>query len=98
MINSKIQIIAFLFSFLFGIFFCLIYFFIKLILKEKNVVTKLIIDNIFVIDMVFIYAYFMYKINYGNYHIYYILMICLGWLSFLKVSDYVKLLSILKNK
>ena len=80
MISGLYQLIPFIFSFVFGILFSFCSLFIKFMLINKKLLTKIIINYVFVIDIVLLYVYFMYKINYGNHHIYYLFMLLFGFL------------------
>ena len=66
--NSYVQVISFLVSFIYGIAFYLFARFNKFMLSNKNNVIKLLVTLVFVIDMVILYIYLMYKINFGIIH------------------------------
>ena len=77
--NSYIQLICLVFSFLYG---CFIYYSNNLnikIIKNKNILIKLILSIIYVFNISMLYVLFLYKINYGVLHIYFVLLIILGY-------------------
>ena len=77
--TSYIQIISFLISFIYGIFFYLLSRFNKYILDNKNKLITLIITTIFIIDIVILYIYIIYKINHGCFHIYFLITVIIGF-------------------
>jgi hypothetical protein len=92
MIDSYIQVLTFVFSFIYGILFFFLNEFVKYILVNKSIFTKFLINIIFVIDIVLLYVYIMFNINHGNYHIYYIIVLVLGWLSAKKIINKCKII------
>ena len=76
--DVHIQILVFLFSFVFGFLFYYASIINWLVLKNKRIGFQLIIDLIFVLDFVFIYSFILYKINYGSFHIYFVFIMLLG--------------------
>ncbi len=78
--NSYVQLLALGFSFLYGIFFYLAASLNKYFIDNKSVVSQLVISLIFIIDIVIVYVYIMYKINLGIMHPYYAIVFCLGYL------------------
>lgn len=77
--TSYIQIISFLISFIYGIFFYLLSRFNKYILDNKNKLITLIITTIFIMDIVILYIYIIYKINHGYFHIYFLITVIIGF-------------------
>ena len=77
--TSYIQIISFLISFIYGIFFYLLSRFNKYILDNKKKLITLIITTIFIIDIVILYIYIIYKINHGYFHIYFLITVIIGF-------------------
>ena len=70
--SSTLQLISFLVSFLYGIFnFYLI--------KDLKLYLKHILTFIYVIDMTIIYIIIFYHLNKGYFHIYFILMVFVGF-------------------
>lgn len=77
--TSFIQLITFCVSFIYGILFY--YFSIcNFILIDKfNKYLKYIITIVYVLDMTVIYVIILYKLNNGYFHIYFILMVFIGY-------------------
>lgn len=98
--NSYVQVISFLVSFIYGIAFYLFARFNKFMLSNKNNVIKLLVTLVFVIDMVILYIYLMYKINFGIIHPYFVLVVILGFFFMLKIYEkckkYVKMIKFQK--
>lgn len=82
--NSYIQLISLVGSFIYGFVFYLLSRVNKYILNNKNNVIKLLVTMVFVIDMVFIYIFIMYKINFGVMHPYFIILLILGFVLSIK--------------
>lgn len=80
MMSSGIQVEAFIFSFIYGYLFYYLTRFNRYIILGKNTFVKLIISIIFVIDIVILYIYTMYKINNGIIHVYFVTSVILGYL------------------
>ena len=78
--NSYIQIISFVLSFLYGIFFYIFSTINENILVKKSNFFKLFITLIFIIDIVILYIFLLYKVNNGIFHIYFIVTVILGYL------------------
>lgn len=77
--TSNLQLISFLVSFLFGIgFFCLTCLNFKIIKNLKKII-KHVITGIYVLDITIIYVIIIYHINKGYFHIYFIIMVILGY-------------------
>lgn len=93
--NSFIQVISFIISFLYGIIFYLLARFNKFILNKKNNFIRFLVSLVFVIDMVIIYVYLMYKVNMGMIHIYFIITVVIGFVFM--ALNYIKLQSICKK-
>ena len=78
--DSGIQLISLSISFLYGIiFYYLSIINFKVINILKNII-KNIITIIYVFDISIIYVILVYKINNGHFHIYFILMVILGYI------------------
>ena len=77
--NSTIQLISFLVSFIYGILFYLLTRFNKYIIENRRIVFRFIITLIFIIDIAILYIYIMYRINNGYFHIYFIFTVILGF-------------------
>lgn len=77
--SSYIQVISLLVSLLYGIIFYCFSSFNKTLLLDKSILKQFIINLIFILDIVFIYIYLMYHINQGQIHVYYIVLVVLGY-------------------
>lgn len=84
--DIKVQMLSFLVSFLFGGFYYLTSLFNKKIIDNKNIVFKFFISFVFVLNNVLIYLIILYKTSCGRYHIYFLFMIVIGFVS----SDYLR--------
>ena len=84
----KEQIISFIFSFIFGIFYFISFCLIKKYLLLGKLINKIVYNFIFYVFNVFIYFSILYIINKGVLHIYllisFILGVLLGFLFTLK--------------
>ena len=78
--NYKIQLISFICSFIFGIFFYLTSLLNYKIIKNRVVFMQYLISFVYIIDMVLLYILMMYKVNYGVIHIYFVIMMFLGFM------------------
>lgn len=81
--HSYIQILTFIFSFFYGIFFYLLTRFNNYILNGKKSIVKMLITLVFIIDIVILYIYLMFRINHGYFHIYFLVTLCLGFIIML---------------
>ncbi len=77
--DYKIQLISFLFSFLFGIFFYIVSKLNYKLVWKYSVVWRYLITLVFILDVALLYVLAMYHINYGVIHIYFILVLFLGF-------------------
>lgn len=85
--NSYVQVFSFLVSFIYGIVFYLFARFNKFILSNKNNVIKLLVTLVFVIDMVILYIYIMYKVNFGMIHPYFVAVVLVGYIFMMFLYD-----------
>ena len=77
--NSYVQLISLLSSFLYGI---ILYYLNKLnnnIIKKKNILIKLIISFLYLFNVSLLYVSFLYKLNNGVLHIYNFLFMLTGY-------------------
>ena len=77
--NSNMQLITFLTSFIFGIFFYYLTIFNFRLIKNMKVYLKHIITFIYTLDITIIYIILIYHLNKGYFHIYFILMVFVGF-------------------
>lgn len=92
--TSEIQVISFIVSFIYGIFFYLLARFNKFILSNRKDLFKLVITVIFVIDIVILYIYIMFKVNNGIIHPYFVAIIIIGY--YLMARYYERLINLCK--
>ena len=97
--DYKLQIISFICSFLFGIFFYLTSFINYKLIYKYSTFLKYFITLIYILDISLLYLLIMYKVNYGIVHIYFILILFLGfWLSSIYFKKIKKICKIKKKK
>ena len=77
--DSFIQVFSFGVSFLYGLLFYLLTRFNYFILEKKNNIIKFLVTLVFIIDIVILYVYLLYKINNGYFHIYFIIVVIIGF-------------------
>jgi hypothetical protein len=77
--DYKVQLISFLFSFLFGIFFYLTSFINYKIVDKYNIIFRYLITLTYILDISLLYILMMYKINYGIIHIYFVIVLFIGY-------------------
>lgn len=77
--TSNTQLISLSISFLYGIIF---YYFTIInfkIIDSMNIHIKHFITSIYVLDIAVIYAIIIYKINNGYFHLYFLVLVILGY-------------------
>lgn len=77
--SSLIQLISLGVSFFYGVFFYLVNKINELMIDKKNYFIKVLVTLVFIIDVVILYIYIMYKINNGIIHPYFIVLVVLGY-------------------
>jgi hypothetical protein len=75
----SIQLITIVISFVMGFAFYYFAYINYELTKNRNKYFSFIIDLVLVIDFDFFYFYIIYKISYGMFHIYFFLLIALGY-------------------
>ena len=85
--TANIQLLILAISFLYGITFFLTSKYTLLITNKLPTIKKFLVHLIYVIDMVLIYIYIIYKINDGIFHIYNLILFIIG---FLLIGKYYK--------
>jgi len=88
--DNNLQIITFLFSFIYGFFF---FYLVKLnyfIIKNSKSFIKYLDNTIFILNCVLIYVIINFKINSGYFHLYFIITISLGYIFANYTQKYVK--------
>lgn len=78
--NSYVQLICLIVSFIYGFFLNITNKFNFKIIKNKNIILKIIISLLYLFNISLLYVSFLYKINNGILHIYFILFIFMGYL------------------
>ena len=97
--NYKLQLISLIFSFIFGIFFYFSSLLNYKFIKKHSIFIKYGITFVYIVDIALLYILFMYKINYGVVHVYFILLLFCGFLFGWAYSKKLrKLCKVLKNK
>ena len=89
--TSNLQIISFLVSFIYGIFFYFLTIINFKLIESLKVYLKHILTFIYTIDMTIIYIIIIYHLNKGYFHIYFIMMVFIGF--FIGLVLHKKLLS-----
>lgn len=84
--DAKTQIIVLMFSYIYGFFLYYLTKFNKLITKKANKVYRSFITILFMYNIVLIYIIIIYKINNGNFHPYFFIMLTLGIFTSFKLS------------
>lgn len=77
--NSYIQFVCLIVSFLYGIFLYYTNAFNLKIISNKNILIKLILNVLYIFNMSMLYVFFLYRINSGILHIYFVLLIIFGF-------------------
>lgn len=78
--DIRIQLLTFLFSFIYGIFYYISSFCNKKIINGKKISFQIVVTTIFVLNNVLVYSIILYKINQGVFHIYFIIVLVIGYL------------------
>ena len=79
-----IQILCLLISFIYGFFINLFIVFNKKIINKHNFLYEIIFRLIITLLVVLLYVIIIYKINKGIFHIYFIIMVFIGYIISLK--------------
>lgn len=77
--NSYIQLFCLVVSFLYGIFLYYANNFNVKVIDNKCILLKIIISILYVFNISLLYVCFLYKINGGILHIYFVVLIILGF-------------------
>ena len=78
--NSNVQLISFIVSYFFGMLFYFLTYLNFQLIKPFKLLLQHLLSFIFVIDMTIIYIIIIYKINNGYFHLYFMIMVFLGFL------------------
>jgi len=79
--NSYVQLFCLIVSFLYGILLYYLNMFNYKILKGKNILVKILGSILYILNVSLLYILFLYKINYGVLHIYFVLFMILGYIG-----------------
>ncbi len=96
--DYKIQIISFIFSFLFGSFFYIMSKLNYKIVWKYPIVFRYLITSVFILDIALLYIIFLYHINYGIVHIYFLMVLFLGFFCTHIYSKKLKKICKIKHK
>lgn len=77
--NYKIQLLSFLFSFLYGVFFYFTSLLNYKFIKKLNKIFQYAITFAYMLNIAIIYICLSFKINNGNIHHYFIFMVLIGF-------------------
>ncbi len=84
--TASIQLITLAVSYFYGFFFYYLYKINYLIIKNKRRFYQSLITILFMYNIVLIYIIIIFKINSGIFHIYFFIMISLGFFSNIKLT------------
>ena len=90
--NIKIQLICIVVSFLYGIFIKITNLLNSRLNNCKNILIKSIINVLYVYIIVLLYIIIIYKINNGIFHIYFFVVMSIGYLFVSKCVKFTKIL------
>ena len=88
--DYKIQLLSFLVSFLFGIFFSFTSrFHYNLVFSLKQIL-RYLLTFLYILDVALIYVLLLYYVNHGNIHLYFVIVTFLGYIVEPYLIMYVK--------
>ncbi len=85
--DAKTQLIVLSFSFTFGFITYYLYKFNYKIINNKKRLYRSLTTIMFSYNLVLIYLIMLFKLNHGNFHIYFFLLLILGFICAYKVSN-----------
>lgn len=77
--SGTIQLLGLLFSFLFGFLLYSFLHFNYVLFKSKNLFLFIVGEILVILLCSLFYVYILYQLNYGVFHLYFVLMILLGY-------------------
>lgn len=83
--NSYVQFVCLVVSFLYGILLYYLNKFNYTFLRKKGILVKVVGSGLYLLNVILLYILFLYKINSGMLHIYFILFMILGY-AFISVK------------
>ena len=87
--SVHIQLVCIVVSFLYGILLKLLNTINRLLLKKKNIYINIICNFIYTYFIVLLYVIIIYKINRGIFHIYFIVVLIIGYYLMSKYVNFV---------
>ena len=78
--NSYVQLISLVMSFIYGVFLYYGGYFNNNLVKDKNIIIKFILGILYIFNMSMIYVIFLYYLNSGVLHLYNVLFIVIGYI------------------
>lgn len=96
--DESLQLLSFLVSFLYGMFFFLVTVFHFKVVQKYPVIFQYFSSFLFILDVVLIYLILFYHLNDGVFHIYFIFFVFLGFFVMHIVSKNVKFWQLLRSK
>ncbi len=87
--DIQVQILCFIVSFIYGVFYNLISKLNYKIIENKNVFLKIVITSIFIFNSIILYLIILYKINFAIYHIYFLFILILGYIFSSRMCKYI---------
>ena len=75
------QLLLLICSYLYGIIFYLLTRYNLFITKHLSTLKSFLVTLVFIVDMVILYIYLIYRANDGIFHIYFILLLILGFIT-----------------
>ena len=78
--SSYVQLLCLLISFIYGFILYKLNYFNYKILKNKFIIFRIILYLLYILDLSILYIVILYKINKGILHIYFVIMIILGFI------------------
>lgn len=83
--NSYVQFVCLVVSFLYGVLLYYLNKFNYTFLRKKGILVKVVGSGLYLLNVILLYILFLYKINSGMLHIYFILFMILGY-AFISVK------------
>lgn len=88
--TNKVQLLSFFLSFVFGILFSLFsHYHYRMVFSLKKIF-RYVLTFLFILDISFCYILFMYYVNHGVVHIYFVIVTLIGYCVEKKIHQNVK--------
>lgn len=88
--DNSLQIVTFLFSFVFGILFFYLTKLNYILIKGQKNFLYYLDHTLFILNIVLLYTIINFKINSGYFHLYFIISVSLGYILAIYTQKYVK--------